>query len=331
MSPVTRYEARGRKPRALLFRSAAAAIALGTVVSLLGCQRAVEPQLDVPTSGNHPPSIRAASLLPSPLVLNGPLSVLIDAQDLDRNPLSFRYQWSINGQLIPHKGVQLPPELLKRGDRVAVEIWPHDGTIEGASYTTPTAVVVNSPPVVANVAVEPTTISLGMRVHAHAQVDDADHDLVQLSYRWWKNDTLLQEGEAAELDTTPFARGDALSVEVTASDSSGPGAPVRSTPVTIVNTPPRIVSIPPTSLSEDHFVYQVQAADAESDMLTFSLERAPTNMTIHEESGLINWRVAPGLGGKHKVRILVTDSGGAASFQEFEINVSTPTPPAGAT
>jgi hypothetical protein len=249
---------------------------------------------------------------------------LIDAQDLDRNPLSFRYQWRINGQPVSQTGVQLPPELLKRDDQVAVEIWPHDGTIEGASFTTQTVVVGNSPPVVSKVSVEPTAISLGMRVRVHAEVDDADRDLIQVSYRWWRNDTLLQEGQEAELDTTPFARGDALSVEVIASDNSGPGEPVRSVPVKIVNTPPRIVSIPPTSLSQDHFVYQVQASDAESDMLTFSLERAPTNMTIHAQSGLINWPVGPGLGGMHKVRILVTDSGGAASFQEFEINVSTP-------
>lgn len=319
------------RPRALPFRSWAAAFTLLSVIAFLGCQRSSDigvSQQKVPTSGNHPPSIRAASLLPSPLVLNSPVSVTIDAQDLDRNPLSFRYQWRINGQTAPHEqGDQLRPELLKRGDQVAVEIWPHDGTIEGPSFTTPAVRVGNSPPVVSRVSVEPTAISLGMRIRARAEVHDADHDLVHVTYRWWKNETLLQEGEETELDTTPFAHGDALSVEVVASDSTGAGQAVRSTPVKIGNTPPRIVSAPPTSLDQNQFVYQVEASDAEADTLTFSLESGPAGMTIDERKGLVIWKVSPDQTGIHKVRVLVTDSQGAASFQDFEINVAASSPP----
>jgi hypothetical protein len=326
-----KIRARGETPRALPFRSWATAFSLLSVIAFLGCQRGGEvgpSAQNVRTSGNHPPSIRAASLLPSPLVLNGPVSVTIDAQDLDRNPLSFRYQWRINGQVAPHEqGEQLRPELLKRGDQVSVEIWPHDGVIEGASFTTPTVIVGNSPPVVSRVSVEPQAISLGMRVRAHAEVYDADHDLIHVTYRWWKNDTLLQEGDETELDTTPFAHGDALSVEVLASDGPGSGQPVRSSPVKIGNTPPRIVSVPPTSLDQNQFVYQVEASDAESDALTFSLESAPASMTIDERKGLVIWKISPGQTGIHKVRILVTDSQGAASFQDFEINVAASSPP----
>jgi hypothetical protein len=298
-------------------------------VLFVGCQRERgSAQTGIPGSGNHPPSIRAASILPSPLVLNGPISVTIDAQDLDRNPLSFRYQWRVNGKPIAsEQGEQLPPELLKQGDQVAVEIWPHDGVVEGASFTTPTVIVRNSPPVVSQVSIEPSVISLGMRVRAQVKVYDADHDLIRVAYRWWRNQTLVQEGEEAELDTATFAHGDVLAVEVLAGDHSGVGQSVRSTPAKIGNTPPRIISIPPTSLSHDQFAYQVEASDAESDALTFSLESAPSGMTIDERNGLVTWHVPPGHSGIDQVRILVTDSQGAASFQAFEVNVSIPTPP----
>ena len=78
------------------------------------------------------PVVRTATFQPTPLVLTGPIVIHVDAQDIDRNPLSFRYRWIVNGQPVRNQnGEQLPPELLKRGDAVSVEIWPHDGMVEG--------------------------------------------------------------------------------------------------------------------------------------------------------------------------------------------------------
>jgi hypothetical protein len=308
------------------------ACALLAVVAVFGCQRDGELGSTPPasSSGNHAPEIRAASLLPSPLTLHGPVSVMIEAQDIDRNPLTFRYRWSINGQPVPNEqGERLSPELLKRGDQVSVEIWPHDGVVEGAPFMTPTVIVGNSSPVVSTVSVEPELIVPGMRVRVRADVQDPDHDLIHVTYRWWRNQTLFQEGEGTELDTTPFARADTLSVEAVASDATSTGQPVRSALITIGNTPPRIVSVPTTTLDKGQFAYQVKVQDAGPDAMTFSLESAPAGMTIDERNGLVTWQVPPDQTGVHKVRILVTDSQGAASFQEFEINVASP--PSGGT
>lgn len=319
--------ARGDRLRALHYVLRFSVLLL-ILVPLWSCQRERgSAETSVQSSGNHAPSIRAASIVPSPLVLTGPLTVTIDAEDVDRNPLSFRYQWRLNDEpVVFEQDDQLRPELLKQGDQVAVEIWPHDGIVEGASFTTPTVTVGNSPPVISKVWIEPEAISLGMRVRAQAVVHDPDHDLIHVTYRWWRNETLVQEGEGTALDTTPFARGDVLAVEVMASDSTGPGQPVRSALVKIENTPPSINSVPPTSLVHDQLVYQVQASDAESDALTFSLETGPPGMMIDEQKGLLIWRVPSGLTGTHKVRVFVTDNQGAASFQEFEMKVAIPHP-----
>jgi len=299
-------------------------------VAGLGCQRNSDEVISSPhRSGNHPPEIRAASILPSPLILNGPISVAIEALDLDRNPLSFRYQWDINGRPVPSEhGEQLRPEFLKRGDQVSARIWPHDGTVEGAPFTTSTVVVVNSPPIVTSLVVEPDVLIPGMNARAHAEVRDVDYDLTHVTYRWWKNQSLLQEGEGTEFDTTQLAAGDTLSVEAVASDGAGSGAPVRSAPIRIGNTAPRIVSTPITALDRGVFTYQLEAHDAESDALTFSLETAPPGMTIDGRQGLVTWQIPPGKNGKYKVRILVKDSRGAASFQEFDLQVTGVAPPA---
>jgi Putative Ig domain len=257
----------------------------------------------------------------------------VDAHDLDRNPLSFRYRWIVNGQpVLNQDGEQLPPELLKRGDALSVEISPHDGMVEGRLFTTEPVVVGNSPPVIAHLVVEPEPVFPGVRVQAHADTSDADRDLIRLSYRWWKNDVLVQEGDEAELDTAGFSRGDTLSVEAVPFDGVQKGKAVRSVPIHVGNTPPRIVSAPAKSIVNNRYDYQIEATDAESDTITFSLETAPPGMTIDEHKGFVYWQISPDQTGVHKVRILAKDSQGAITFQEFELNLTSvvPAKPAGA-
>jgi hypothetical protein len=256
----------------------------------------------------------------------------VDAQDIDRNPLSFRYRWIVNGQPVRNQnGEQLPPELLKRGDVLSVEIWPHDGIVEGSLFTTEPVVVSNSPPVVAHLAIEPESVSPGVRVQARADTSDVDGDLIRLSYRWWKNDLLVQEGNEEEMDTAGFSRGDTLSVEAVPFDGVQKGKAVRSVPIRMGNIPPRILSAPAKSIVNNRYDYQVEATDAESDAITFSLETAPPGMAIDEHKGSVSWQVSPDQIGVHKVRILAKDSQGAVAFQDFELNLTSAVPakPAG--
>lgn len=328
-------QARGLTPRACGHVWLAALLAPLSLI-LPGCQRgevgADNPNMRL-TTGNHPPVIQAATLQPTPLVLTGPILVRVDAQDVDRNPLSFRYRWIVNGQTVRNQeGEQLPQELLKRGDAVSVEIWPHDGIVEGRAFTTEPLVVGNSPPVVAHLVIEPESVFPGVRVQARADISDVDRDLIRVSYRWWKNDTLVQEGDEAELDTAGFSRGDTLSVEAVPFDGVQKGTAVRSVPLRVGNTPPRIVSAPAKSIVNNRYDYQVEATDAESDAITFSLETAPPGMTIDDHKGFVSWQISPDQIGVHKVRILAKDSQGAIAFQEFELNLTAAVPakPAGA-
>jgi hypothetical protein len=325
---------RGLRPRAR--RQAWWVLLAPLSLILLGCQRG-EVGADNPnttlTTGNHPPVVRAATLHPTPLVLTGPIVVHVEALDVDRNSLSFRYRWIVNGQPVrDQEGEQLPPELLKRGDTVSVEIWPHDGMVEGSSFTTEQVVVGNSPPVVAHLAIEPESVSPGVRVQARADISDVDRDLIRVSYRWWNNDMLVQEGDDAGLDTAGFSRGDTVSVEAVPFDGVQKGKVVRSIPIRLANIPPRIVSAPAKLIVNNRYDYQVEVTDAESDTITFSLETAPPGMTIDEHKGALSWQVSEDQIGIHKVRILAKDSQGAITFQEFELNLtaSVPAKPAGA-
>ncbi|MBU6433969.1 MAG: hypothetical protein KJS98_11710 [Nitrospirae bacterium] len=312
-----------------------AALLASLSLILLGCQRGevgADNSNTRLTTGNHPPVIHAATLQPTPLVLTGPIVVHVEAQDIDRNPLSFRYRWIVNGQPVRNQdGEQLSPELLKRGDAVSVEILPYDGVVEGRPFTMEPVVVGNSPPVVAHLAIEPESVSPGVRVQARADISDVDRDLVHVSYRWWKNDSVVQEGDEAELDTAGFSRGDTLSVEAVPFDGVQKGKAVRSVPNRMGNIPPKIVSTPAKSIVNNRYEYQVEATDAESDAITFSLETAPSGMTIDEYKGFVSWQISPDQIGVHKVRVLAKDSQGAITFQEFELNLTpvVPAKPAG--
>jgi hypothetical protein len=324
---VVKGELRARdvRPRARQYLWRAVLLASLSVI-LPGCpggEVGIDHPAMPPTTGNHPPIIRAVTLQPTPLVLTQPIIAQVDAQDIDRNPLSFRYRWIVNGEPIRNQdGEQLPPELLKRGDVLSVEIRAHDGTVESSPFTTEPVVVGNSPPVVAHLVIEPESDSSGVRVQARADISDVDGDFIRVSYRWWKNDALVQEGDEAELDTAGFSRGDTVSVEAVAFDGAQKGKAVRSVPIRMGNISPRIVSAPAKSIVNNRYDYQVVATDAESDVITFSLETAPPGMTIDEHKGFVSWQISPDQIGVHKVRILAKDSQGAVTFQEFELNLA---------
>ncbi|GAB5443698.1 MAG: hypothetical protein Fues2KO_40470 [Fuerstiella sp.] len=93
--------------------------------------------------------------------------------------------------------------------------------------------------------------------------------------------------------------------------------------VNAVNTPPVILSTPPTSGAVGAtYLYQVAANDADQDTLTFSLTQAPTGMTINPQTGRIQWTPATGQDGNADVGVTVADSLGATITQNFRIAVA---------
>ena len=72
-------------------------------------------------TSNHSPVVKTVSILPNPLNLSGPISVRVEAQDLDQQTMVFRYRWLVNGHVMSGQTLStLQAHLLKRGDQVAV-------------------------------------------------------------------------------------------------------------------------------------------------------------------------------------------------------------------
>jgi len=277
---------------------------------------------------NRPPVIKSAKFLNTPLLLTRPVEVQIDAEDPEREPISFQYRWYIDNVLLADQtSSSLPSEQLRRGKTVVVEITPADGSQKGEAYRTAPVVVGNTPPTITSVVLSQQTTETGGRVEAQVEASDPDHDLVDLTYRWLKNDVVIKEGEEPFLVTTGLIPQDQIAVEVTAHDPSGAGSPIRSAALMVGNRPPKILSVPPASDAKSPYEYMVKAVDPDGDRMTFQLETAPPGMTINEKSGQIVWSLPSDQHGIFRVKVVAQDGQGGSAFQEFDLTLSAPAPP----
>ncbi len=293
------------------------------VAALSGCSSSPPdgPAAASGPNGNHPPVVRLVTIVPNPLVLAGPLAAHVVADDPDGTEPTTRFQWIVNGApILGATGPELDPIHAKRGDQIALEVVALDGELESAPYRTDPIPVVNTPPLVSHVTVEADAEKSNW-VLAKVDAIDPDRDEIHYSYRWWRNDKQVKEGEESVLDTTGFGRKDVVVVEVTARDQDAAAAPVRSTPSALGNSPPLIVSNPAALTNRELYEYLVQAKDVDGDAVTYGLETGPPGMTIDKVTGQVNWKVIPGAAGTHRVKIMAEDGQGGIAWQEFELSI----------
>ena len=135
-------------------------------------------------SGNHPPVVHEATIGPTPIVLDAPITVQIHADDQDRDALTFHYQWMVNGRPLDGQTAStLPVSFLKQGATVSVEIVPDDGKERGATYRTLTSTVANTPSIISSLSVRPQPAKPGDKLEVLVEADDPDHDRFELSFR----------------------------------------------------------------------------------------------------------------------------------------------------
>jgi hypothetical protein len=94
--------------------------------------------------------------------------------------------------------------------------------------------------------------------------------------------------------------------------------------VAAVNHAPAITSTAVTAATEDTlYSYDVTASDTDpGDTLTFSLDDAPSGMTVNSASGLIQWTPTNGQVGSNSVTVRVEDAAGAFDTQSFSVTVA---------
>ena len=274
---------------------------------------------------NDPPIIRSAGIFPANVTLESTLQVDIQGEDKDGDRIQYQYQWIVNGVPVPNAtDPQFLTAQLKKGDEIGVELIPNDGKVNGAAFKTGSVAVGNTAPQIEEIHMEPAPVHRGEILKARVLARDPDGDPVQFSYKWFRNGKELPGPQTDTLDTTPFHKNDVLRVLVTPSDGKATREPLAGMPVTIENAPPRITSTPPAAIKDGQYVYQVTAADADEDPITYDLKEAPPGMTIEAATGKLVWPLTSESKGKHRVVIVAKDSENAVTQQDFELEGQTP-------
>jgi hypothetical protein len=275
-----------------------------------------------PSKPNSPPAIASVTLLPEKAYKGTEFNLVVQGSDPDGDTITYKYQWIKNEQEMAGENKNsLRTDRFQKGDLIQVRVTPSDGKSEGPPYLSPPVKILDSAPVIQEVWVEPKLPFANDNLKAQVKSSDPDGDFVYYTFRWEKDGKVIPDERDQVLERGRFKKGDTISVTVIPDDREIQGEPKRSDPVLISNSPPMIISTPPTSVEGTIYRYTVKANDPDQDSVTFSLKSGPKGMVIDSENGLIQWEIKKENKGTHSIEIEASDPEGARSTQRFTLTV----------
>ena len=305
---------------AALFKLAVIFSLLTTLLGGGSCEK--EKGTGASSRTNSPPVVSAVRILPENPTQQNAVTASIDAHDPDGDPITYEYQWIKNDADVSGQDNNvLQTSHFKKGDFIRVRVTPGDGKGKGEPFLSPEVKILNSPPVIQEVWIEPKVAYASDPLKALVKGEDKDGDFVYYTYQWERNGVLLSEERGAVLEPGRFKKGDSVTVTITPDDRDILGTPKKSPPVVISNSPPVITSSPPSTLPGGSYMYHVKVNDPDNDAVTFVLKSAPKGMKINSQSGVIQWEVRKEDKGDLPVEIEASDSEGAKSVQRYTMTV----------
>jgi hypothetical protein len=170
--------------------------------------------------GNQPPQIFGATIEPAgQITAANPVSIRPKAVDPDRDGLSFRYTWRVNGRVVAEDAPVLSTDKFKRGDTISFTVVASDGQAESDPLTTQPLRVVNAVP---HITSRPTGLNSDGVLRYRVAAEDADGDS-RFRFRLAEGPAgMAMDMFAGELTWTPAPRqGGKHFVEVEVDDMRG--------------------------------------------------------------------------------------------------------------
>jgi len=289
------------------------------LIVILSCEKKQAGEFE--RRANSPPLIDTINILPDKPDHESELSLTIQSQDSNGDPITYQYQWIGNDQEIIGENTNiLKSGNFRKGDFIRVRVTPSDGKEDGEPFLSDPVKIINSSPVIKEVRIEPKVAYANDQLKVLIESSDADGDSVYYTFQWEKNGTVM-DAEGEVLDGGNFKKGDQIVVKVIPDDRESQGLPKGSEPIVILNSPPIIVSTPPNSIEGSDYSYQVNAHDPDNDPISFKLKNGPNGMEIDQEKGIVRWTIQSKDKGTHSIEIEASDQEGAKSIQRFVLNV----------
>jgi hypothetical protein len=266
--------------------------------------------------------ITSVNIQPEKPTKESELNLIIKSHDADGNSISYQYQWIRNNEEMTGENKNtLKSGIFKKGDIIQVRVTPFDGKVNGIPFLSTAVKILNTSPVIQEVRVEPKVAYVTDRLKVNVRSSDSDGDFIYYAIQWLKNGVVLDEERGETLEEGRFKKGDSIAVIVTPDDRETLGAPKKSEPLIISNSPPLILSSPPVSVEKATYIYQVRVNDPDNDTITFALKSGPKGMEMDKNTGLIKWEIRKEDKGTHSVEIEVSDDSGAKSIQRYTLTV----------
>ena len=229
-----------------------------------------------------PSRIRHLGFRPRTLGSGQAITASYDFFDLDRSEPSpkLAISWYQNGQLVPTLTNQptVPGSMVALGDRFRFELTALSGELKGQIFRSAEALVGNSRPTAPDIVISPIvpTAVEALVANVAGNVEDAEGDLKQVRFRWYRNGELFKEGFGLrEIPPGETRRGDQWQVDVDAVDEEGEGK-LFTRHVTIQNSPParpiiRILPADPNTRSTLSVSLDNEDDDADHDLLSYRI------------------------------------------------------------
>jgi translation initiation factor IF-1 len=280
-----------------------------------------------PGADNTPPSIRSIIITPENPHADTELRAEVEAHDPDGDPVQYWYQWMRNGRDIPGAtGKTLAAGHCKKGEAISIRVTPSDGTLHGEEAFSDPVRMLNSPPTVTAVSIDPELPRRNSTLKAKIEASDPNNDTIAFSYQWVKNGSVLMGEISESLRDSTLRKGDRILLRVSPYDMEGTGEEVVSQEIVILNSAPSITSSPKAQrLKSTLYRYQAMAEDPDGDPITFSLSTSsPQGMTIDPQTGLVQWRIGRNDAGTHTIEIIATDGDEGRCTQKYNLTITTP-------
>ena len=293
------------------------------IMTIIGCGQqpeSVEKRSKSESRGFSIIQIRDLVILPENPRSVTPLQVSMKFRGGE--PERIEYQWLRNGEPIPGAiWPTLKAEYVRKGDFIAVTVRAKQSGGNGDEQTSDAVIIGNTQPVANFSGVEPGRPMSGEKLKARGVGYDHDRDTVTFVYQWIVNGEPVVGQDEQSLATSHFRRGDQVQVEVTPYDGEEFGMTLRSAPVVVGNSPPKIVSNPPAHLEDGTFQYAVQTVDVDGDPVKFSLEgETPAALEIDPATGLIRWKpIMPKSEVTYVFQVVAADPEGGQSIQKITL------------
>ncbi len=220
------------------------------------------------------------------------IHAVASGSDPDGQPVSFTYQWMLNGE--PIAGAtesSLPGTQFFRGDEVSVQVTATDGYASSLPEESLRYTVQNAPPSGGKAEISSSYPSFkhGQSVTCKTQdFIDVDGDEITLSYTWWADGRVVDGNQRTW--TISATRGQEVLCQVTPRDDRDPGSPILSPSITIANTAPErpeyTVEPAVASRAEPLTVKVSATEDADGDAVSVKVEWAVNGTAITPASPL---------------------------------------------